>query len=276
MDLEWWITHVTHAWLTSLVRDGGRYAAFSVAVWLLLWVALRRPLAGRKIRAATPPVRQLVLEFLTSIRSVAVFATATVAMIVASHWGWYPLVRVAHAWGPVWFWVSLALMILAHDAYYYWTHRAMHLGRFAAVHRRHHRSANPSPFSAYCFSLGEATLMVSFVVIWPWIMPTPWGVIPLFIIHQILRNTLAHCGYELAPPGAGGRPMFDWLTTTTHHDLHHANAGYNFGLYFTWWDRWMGTEHPDYQAAYARAVGGKAAAKVFADPTEAGKLPVAG
>jgi sterol desaturase/sphingolipid hydroxylase (fatty acid hydroxylase superfamily) len=97
-------------------------------------------------------------------------------------------------------------------------------------------------------------MMAGFVVVWPFIVPTAWPVIPLFMIHQIARNTLAHCGYELMPAAADGRPRLDWLTTTTHHDLHHARAGSNFGLYFTWWDRWMGTENPDYYAAFAAAV----------------------
>jgi sterol desaturase/sphingolipid hydroxylase (fatty acid hydroxylase superfamily) len=78
-------------------------------------------------------------------------------------------------------------------------------------------------------------------------------VVSLFIVHQIVKNTLAHCGYELMPAAADGRPLLDWLTTTTHHDLHHAESDSNFGLYFTWWDRWMGTENPHYRAAFARA-----------------------
>ena len=43
-----------------------------------------------------------------------------------------------------------------------------------------------------------------------------------------------------------GSPLLRYVTTTTHHDLHHSSGRYNYGLYFTWWDRWMGTEHPEY------------------------------
>jgi sterol desaturase/sphingolipid hydroxylase (fatty acid hydroxylase superfamily) len=57
------------------------------------------------------------------------------------------------------------------------------------------------------------------------------------------------------PARADGRPWLDWLTTTTHHDLHHADARYNYASWFTWWDRWMGTEHPEYYARYGRAAG---------------------
>ena len=52
----------------------------------------------------------------------------------------------------------------------------MHRPRwFRTFHRRHHRANNPSPFTAYSFDLGEALLMVGFVVVWPAIFPTPWG-----------------------------------------------------------------------------------------------------
>jgi sterol desaturase/sphingolipid hydroxylase (fatty acid hydroxylase superfamily) len=242
-------------WWTNLALNTGRYAVFAVLTWAVLWVVLKAPLAGRKIRAQTPPSAQMALEFIFSLRSIALFATSAVLMDMLSHAGAYPLLPLAREMGPLWFWTSLVLMIIGHDAYYYWTHRALHRPAcFRRLHGRHHRSHNPSPFTAYSFDLGEAGVMVAFVVIWPFLVPTSFAVIALFIVHQIARNTLAHCGYELMPARADGRPWLDFLTTTTHHDLHHAEPGSNFGLYFTWWDRWMGTENPDYYPAFARAV----------------------
>ena len=44
------------------------------------------------------------------------------------------------------------------------------------------------------------------------------------------------------------------MAHATHHDLHHTEGRYNFGLYFTWWDRMMGTEHPTYHARFEEAV----------------------
>jgi sterol desaturase/sphingolipid hydroxylase (fatty acid hydroxylase superfamily) len=259
--MEPWLAHALHLWWTSLLRESERYVTFAVLTWAVLWVALRVPLRGRKIRSSSPPALQLAIEFLVSMRSIAVFAGATALMVVLSDAGGYPLSDVADRLGPMWIWASLALMIVGHDAYFYWSHRAMHHPKLLAkFHRRHHRSFNPSPFTAYSFDLREAVVMVSFVVLWPFLVPTPWAVIPLFVGHQIVRNTLAHCGYELMPARADGRPLFDWLTTTTHHDLHHANAGSNFGLYFTWWDRWMGTENPAYHETFARAARPRLAA----------------
>ena len=242
-----------HVWLKELNFTLTRYVIFATGVWVLLWVMLATWLRARKIRQDSPPARQLISEFLVSLRSMAIFATVSVGIDLLDRAGFYPLQRLAQSWGPLWFWTSLAITIVVHDAYFYWTHRFMHLPRFfRRTHRRHHRSNNPSPFTAYSFDLAEAGLMVFFFVVWPMIFPMAWGANALFGIYQIARNTLLHCGYELMPARADGRPWLDFITTTTHHDLHHRQAGWNYAAWFTWWDRWMGTEHPDYYAEYAR------------------------
>jgi hypothetical protein len=39
-----------------------------------------------------------------------------------------------------------------------------------------------------------------------------------------------------------------WLIGATHHSLHHKQFKYNYGLYFTFWDKWKKTESPLYSA----------------------------
>lgn len=245
-------------WAANIATDLTRYAIFAIGFWLVLWVALAGVLKARKIRPETPPARQLVIEFFISLRSVAIFATIALIPFTLERAGILTGPALAASSGPVWFWASLILMIVAHDAYFYWVHRAVHDPRlFRRFHRRHHKSHNPSPFTAYSFDLAEAAVMGTFVPLWVLAVPTPWPAVGLFVLHQIVRNTLGHAGYEIMPARKDGRPHLDWLTTTTHHDLHHAQAGWNYGLYFTWWDRWMGTEHPEYYARFATAVGHK-------------------
>lgn len=241
-------------WLMNVQTDLTRYVIFAVGVWFVLWVALAKPLAGRKIRPDTPKPKQLLIEFGASLRSITIFSTVGLSTFALEGLGLLPGPRIAAEWGAAWAWASLVLMIVGHDAYFYWTHRLIHDPRlFRAFHRRHHKSNNPSPFTAYSFDVGEAVIQASFVPLWMLIVPTQWWVVGLVMLHQIVRNTLGHSGYELFPARRDGRPLFDFLTTTTHHDIHHAQAGYNYGLYFTWWDRMMGTEHPDYYARFAAA-----------------------
>ena len=249
-------TTLTNYWLAGMQTDIARYLIFAVGFWVLLWVVLAPLLKGRKIRPQTPPLRQLALEVVFSVRSVAVFSTVALSTFLLDRAGLLPGPERAAEWGPVWFAVALVLMIVGHDAWFYWTHRLIHDPRlFRRFHRRHHKSHNPSPFTAYSFDLGEAAINGAFVPLWLVLVPTPWPVVGLFMLHQIVRNTVGHSGYELFPAGRDGKPLFDWLTTVTHHDLHHAEAGWNYGLYFTFWDRVMGTEHPAYHARFAAVVG---------------------
>lgn len=253
-------------WLTGFGADMVRYIIAAPLTWLVLCVICAPLLKSRKIRPDSPPAMQLVVEFLCSVRSVAVFSTVSLLSILLWKAGllWGHALR-EHA-GPVWIVGSFVITVVAHDAYFYWAHRIMHRPKlFRTFHRRHHRSHNPTPFTAYSFDLAEAAVMASFTVIWELIVPVSWVGFTAFLIHQIARNVIGHSGYELFPAGKGGRPMFDWMTTVTHHDLHHSQAGYNYGLYFTWWDRWMGTEHPQYYARFAAAAGSRQAVLAAAE-----------
>lgn len=266
-----WVQMIASEWLESTGVDITRYVVFAVSVWLVLWIACKRLLRSRKIREDTPPARQLVVEFLVSIRSIAIFSTIGISMFLLEGAGLLPGPALAAEWGVVWAIASFVFMVMAHDAYFYWSHRLMHDPRlFRRMHRRHHRSQNPSPFTAYSFDIGEAAVMASFVPLWMIVVPTPWAVLGLFMLHQIVRNTLGHSGYELMPSTSEGRPVVDFLTTTTHHDLHHAEAGWNYGLYFTWWDRMMGTEHPEYHLRFAQVAAKSTVplvARTHDDPT---------
>ena len=112
------IAAVADQWLRNMTTDVTRYAVFAIAVWAGLWVILGGVLKGRKIRPDTPSARQLVTEFLISLRSVAIFSTIGLIPFVLERAGWLHGHSIATSWGPLWFWTSLALMIVAHDAYF--------------------------------------------------------------------------------------------------------------------------------------------------------------
>src|SRR5260221_5856993 len=145
-----WLVDLGMQWLSNMAADVSRYAIFAIGVWLVLWVLLGTIMAGRKIREASPPTRQMIVEFLISIRSIAIFSTIGLLTFVLAKAGWLPGPKLAASWGPLWLWASLMLMIAAHDAYFYWTHRLMHDPRlFRRFHRRHNLSHNPPPFPSF-------------------------------------------------------------------------------------------------------------------------------
>lgn len=191
-----------------------------------------------------------------------IFSAVGLAIASAARFGLLDVYENPSERGWAYFAFNLLVLIVAHDAWFYWTHKIMHRPRlFRWFHRLHHRSHNPTPWTSYAFDASEALVNAIYLPIALLVMPTSILVAFLFTAHMMLRNAVGHCGYEVFPARKDGHPLFDWMTTVTHHDLHHVRARYNFGLYFTWWDRLMGTEDPTYRAAFARAVGmGDAAA----------------
>lgn len=235
-----------------LLSDFLRYAFFAGGVFAVINVVFAHLLARRKIRPDRPGWDQIRSEILTSLRTVLIFAATGTMIGVGAHLGVLPIYSDIQSFGWLWLMASIILIILAHDAWFYWSHWLLHrvpgLRRF---HRAHHLSHNPTPFTSYRFDPEEAVVHAIFLPVFLALVPMHPTAILVFVSHMMLRNTLGHCGYELFPARRDGRPLVGWLTTVTHHDLHHANARYNFGLYFAWWDRWMGTEHPRYRDDYA-------------------------
>lgn len=243
------------AFVHILPNDFARYLFGAGGVFLLVNIVFAKALAGRKIRAASPGPKQMRREFATSMRTTVIFASAGVFSILCARAGWVDTYYLADERGWLYFAATIVVLIIAHDAWFYWTHRLIHDPRlFRRLHRTHHKSHNPSPWTAYSFDSGEAVINAAFLPLILFVMPISIQAIILFLLHMIIRNAIGHCGYELFPSRRNGRPLFDWMTSVTHHDLHHAQAHWNYGLYFTWWDRLMGTEHPLYYEKFAEAV----------------------
>ena len=236
--------------------DTVRYFVGAGSIFLIVSTLLSGKLAGRKIREDSPAWAQMRREIAVSIRTTAVFALVGGMTITTMMWAGMEVVyadALHGGWGYLIF-SSIALIVL-HDAWFYWTHRLIHHPKlFRRMHREHHKSHNPSPWTAYSFDISEAAINAIFLPLALLLIPSSGLAIFIFVNHMMLRNAIGHSGYELFPSWRNGRPMVGWVTTVTHHDLHHAQAGWNYGLYFTWWDRMMGTEHPLYHEKFAQAV----------------------
>ncbi len=209
---------------------------------------------ARRIQQRRPSPQDYTREFLSSIRSVFFFSVTTLATLFLRDAG--IILLDLEQFSLALLLAQTAAMILAHDAYFYWMHRTLHHRRlFRATHLHHHKSRTPSPWTAYSFSVSEAIFEAAFVPLFL-LAASLFGVayagmaVLLFIWIQIARNVMGHAGVELHPAGWVDSKWTDWISTTTHHDLHHSDGRYNYGFYFTWWDRWMGTEHPQYKERF--------------------------
>lgn len=155
-------------------------------------------------------------------------------------------------YGQTWFFVSIALTILLHDAYFYWTHRAMHHPRlFRWFHAVHHQSKNPTPWSTYSFSPLEAVVQAGIFPLTVMLIPIHPMAFLVFMIWQLFWNVVGHAGFEFYPAWWLNSWLGAIFNTPTHHIQHHERMRGNYGLYFNFWDRWMGTNHREYQSRFA-------------------------
>jgi sterol desaturase/sphingolipid hydroxylase (fatty acid hydroxylase superfamily) len=245
------MSNLFQVWTFMLAFDGGRYLVVAGAAFLGFWVWGRARFSDRLVRGEWAPASAMRREVLYSISTAAIFAAVGTLIFVGTRAGILDLYMDAGAYGwPYWV-VSIAVLVILQDAYFYWTHRAMHHPwLFRRVHRVHHLSHNPSPWAAYAFAPPEALVHALFVPLVLLVMPVHQLALFAFLGIMIARNVLGHLGIELFPVWFVHRRRWRWSTTTTHHGLHHARVRTNFGLYFTWWDRAMGTTDPTYEATF--------------------------
>jgi sterol desaturase/sphingolipid hydroxylase (fatty acid hydroxylase superfamily) len=253
----------------TITFDLGRYLIAAGLMTAVVALLMRSDWRSRKIQARTARADDYRREILLSLRTVAVFVVVSVFTYLGYTSGW--LAGKPAGVSSAGIALCVLAMVVGHDAYFYWTHRMMHHPRlFRHFHRSHHKSVTPTPWAAYAFDVPEAFVMALFMPLWLFVVPTPETAIFIFLAIMIVRNVMGHAGLELHARGWASHPILKYVSTTTHHDLHHSGGfGSNYGFYFTIWDKLMGTEHPDYVRIYDEVTARPAKADV---PRLSGRL----
>lgn len=229
-----------------------RYSIFAGITFLVFYV-FRKPYKRlyRKIQSKFPKNKDYRREILYSLSTFAIFA-ALVWVILNPAIGKYAWTyKHISDYGWAYFFFSVIAMIFIHDTYFYWTHRAMHHPKvFKYFHKVHHLSKNPSPWAAFSFHPLEAVIEFSIILIFIFGFPTHKLAVLAFLFFMTIENVLGHVGFELYPKGANKHWLGKWFNTSTNHNMHHEYFKGNYGLYFTFWDRIMGTTHPKYDERF--------------------------
>jgi Delta7-sterol 5-desaturase len=228
------------------------YVIFCAAITVLVHVLRRSGSYRFRIRESVANADQVRREIVRSLSSLCIFEVATVTFaVIGMGFGKYIDLRYTSA--PLWQ-IALAFpaILFLHDTYFYWTHRLMHLSAFyRTMHREHHKSSAPTAWAAYAFAFLEAWVQGSFIILYVLLLPANLALIVYFIAIEHTYTTLIHSGFDPFPRWMVAHRFFGWVAGSTYHDLHHRTFNWNFGLYFRFWDRLMGTEHPDFARIYA-------------------------
>jgi len=231
-----------------------RYFAFASVSFFLFYVILKKPLWYRKIQKKIPKLTDYKRDVFWSLITITIFATVIIFTFVKfnhltntykdiDEYG-YPYLIFSFFW-----------MLIVHDTWFYWWHRIMHHPTlFKYVHLVHHKSTNPSPWTAYAFHPFEAIIEVGIHPFLAFTIPLYAPALGMFFLFQILYNVYGHLGFEIYPKGFHKHWFGKWINTSVAHNLHHKKFDGNYGLYLLFWDRIMGTLRKDYDETFESVI----------------------
>lgn len=248
----------------------GRYFLIAGIFHLVFYKFGKHKWAGRRLSKNAVNSTQFYKEVKWSLITALLFAVAGAITTVLWQKGFTKLYTKVDAYPTWWLPVSLVVSMLIHETYYYWLHRWMHKPKiFKIIHKVHHDSNTTSPWTAFSFHPLEGILQAI-------ILPLTILVVPMHIYVLLLQLTLMtfssvinHLEIEVYPVNFSTNKIGKWLIGATHHSLHHKQFKYNFGLYFTFWDKWKRTESPKFLSLFQmKTISGRNIADKLADESK--------
>lgn len=230
-----------------------RYFLFAGIPFLIFYVLFRKQAQRNLIQSKLGQKNDFWREILHSVQSSIIFGIVII-LFVHTELGAFTKVYKDLGAFPLW-WIPLSVVIalIVHDTYFYWMHRLVHHPRiFKAVHLLHHKSTVPSPWTSYSFHFFEAIAESLIIPIVLSIVPMHPIAVIAFGTSSLFINVYGHLGFEIMPLWVRKTWLFELINSSVHHNLHHSKFKGNYGLYFRFWDRLMGTENPNYVQEFDR------------------------
>ena len=203
----------------------------------------------RQIYDKLPGPKEIRYEIIWSLWTSTIFAIFGVLIGLLWQMGWTQIYLNFNEYGYPYLFLSWVLLALTHDTYFYWTHILIHKKwLYKRIHAVHHASLKPSPWASFSFhpleSILEAAILPLLVILIP-VHPT---VLLFHLTFMTLTAISNHLGFEILPKSwkFAGR----WFISGLHHSQHHRYFNYNYGLFFTFWDKICKTQHPQFEAQW--------------------------
>ena len=241
-------------WLVSLTLIffmiiTGRYFLIAGLFYLFFYVWFPSKWKEKKINKKEYKAGQFKKEIKWSMITALLFSVAGTITVILWQKGYTSIYTEVDIYGWWYLPVSLILLMLLHETYYYWLHRWMHHPAvFRRIHKVHHDSHIASPFTAFSFHPLEGLLQAIFLPVMLVILPMHYYAIILQLTIMTFSSVINHLDIEIYPKKLH-HIWGKWVIGATHHSLHHKQFKYNYGLYFTFWDKIEKTESPEFNKA---------------------------
>jgi sterol desaturase/sphingolipid hydroxylase (fatty acid hydroxylase superfamily) len=229
-----------------------RYFIIAGLFFSIFYISKKNYYSHLKIQQAFPSKKTIYSELLFSLLTLIIFTIIAYIMFYLNNHNYTKIYRNISDYGVPYLLFSTLFLIIFHDFYFYITHRIMHYKKLFFVHKRHHLSVNPTPWAAFSFSPIEAVVQIIWIPLIALFVPLHFYALMVWSFFMMIMNVIGHLGYEIFPKNFLDSFIGKILLSSTHHNLHHSRNKSNFGLYFTFWDRILGTEDENYRLAYEK------------------------
>jgi sterol desaturase/sphingolipid hydroxylase (fatty acid hydroxylase superfamily) len=229
----------------------GRYFLIAGIFHAVFYVAGSRKWSHRRLGKTPVKPGQFHKEVKWSLITSSLFALVGALTTVAWQKGYTRIYLDIYEYSLWWLPASLLISMLIHETYYYWLHRWMHRPRvFKILHKVHHDSNTTSPWTAFSFHPLEGVLQAVILPLTILILPMHMYVLLAQLTLMTFSSVINHLEIEIYPANSHKNLIGKWLIGATHHSLHHKQFKFNYGLYFTFWDKWKKTESPTYETLF--------------------------
>jgi sterol desaturase/sphingolipid hydroxylase (fatty acid hydroxylase superfamily) len=221
--------------------------------YFLVWKKFKKRLQNWRIQLKERvDTKQIKRELKNSIYTLLVGATFSSIVIYLSTQGQTKIYTNFSDHNAFFAFGGFFILLLIDDTWFYWCHRLLHHPKiFRFVHLEHHKSVDVNPFTSMSFHFIEPFLLSLWILPVAYFIPIYAPVLMIVQIWGLLDNIKAHLGYEFYPTNLN-KSWFRFLTSSTHHNMHHSKFNGNYGVHFRIWDRLLGTEFKDYESEYDR------------------------
>lgn len=233
--------------LLLFIIISGRYILTAGIFYAIFYIWYPHKWAERKLSRRAYQPRQFTREIGWSLATSVLFSLMGVCTLLMWQMGYTRVYTDISRYGWIYLPVSLLLAMALQETYYYWVHRWMHRPAvFRIVHKVHHESNITSPFTAFSFHPVEGLLQAIVLPLTLLFIPMHPAVILVLLLIMSFSSVINHLNIEIFPLSFQHSKIGRWVIGATHHSLHHSQFKYNYGLYFTIWDRLKKTESPSY------------------------------
>eukprot|EP00007_Cunea_sp_BSH-02190019_P000896 CAMPEP_0174230206 /NCGR_PEP_ID=MMETSP0417-20130205/1012_1 /TAXON_ID=242541 /ORGANISM="Mayorella sp, Strain BSH-02190019" /LENGTH=283 /DNA_ID=CAMNT_0015307851 /DNA_START=38 /DNA_END=886 /DNA_ORIENTATION=- len=173
---------------------------------------------------------QIRTEIGIALPSIPGMALLTVPFNVLAHLGYTYTYRRLDEYGYPYVVFSILMFLFFSDMTIYWIHRGLHSkALYKNVHKAHHTFRVVTPFSSHAFSALDGWSQSTPYLVFPFILPIHnWTLFALYIGVNLWTVAI----HDRIPYYKGSI-----VNSTMHHDAHHRFFFYNYGQYFSMWDK---------------------------------------